>query len=279
MNYNPIPVIPKDFDYENSSIIKPPVEKPTDVMRVTRTIICSKDRDKNLYPRPDKYVIDLETEIDEVITGEIILMDIPFTSYLINSNNSKIILNDTPLYIEEGDYDKLGIATALEDCLNTNTESLTFTVAYISHKDNFRITCITSTDFALKMDNYLSKILGFEQDVVYNSTSFILNSVYRCNLDVNKYIIMYIDYMTINVSSTNNMHKSAAVVYKNEMTINTRASTIPIKKWFNPIIPRLQKVRIRMTDLYGNPYDFQNHDHRIDILYESRKRSIKYTGY
>jgi hypothetical protein len=277
MNYNN--VIPKDFDYDNSHIIKPPVTKPSDEMKYTRTIICSKDRDKSLYPRANNYVVNLETEIDEVVTGEIILMDIPFTSYLINYNNSKVLLNNKPLYIEEGDYDKAGIASALQDCLNANADSLTFTVAYVDTKDNFLITCASGSDFTLQIDSYLCQILGFEQDLEYTSSSFKLKSTYRCNLDVNKYIILYIDYMTINVSSTNNIHKSTAVVYKNEMSINTRSTITQIKKWFNPIIPRLQKIRVRMTDEYGNPYDFQNQDHRIDILYESRKRSIKYTGY
>jgi hypothetical protein len=271
MNYNK--VIPIDFDYSSSHIIKPPEVKKDKDIKYTRTVISSRDRDIDRYPNPNNYVVDLQTEIDEVVAGEILLLDVPFSSYLINSNNDTIIVNDENLKIPHGNYSKDEFAKVLENTFNTTSDI--YTIQYVKAQDNFEIVSNMS-EYTVKATSYLAQIIGFKENKLYSSTNRLLRSEYRCRFDVNKYIILTVDYMTINNSIDSNVHKSTAIVYENELQINTKALTIPIKKYFNPIVPRLRHVRIKLTDYYGNPYDFQNHDHRIDIMYESRKHSIKY---
>ena len=277
MNYNN--VIPTDFDYGSSHIIKPPEVKKEREIKYTKIVIDSRDRDIQKYPNQNNYVVELQTEIDEVISGEILLLDVPFSSYLINKNNDTIVVKLESLKIVHGNYSKDEFAKILQDTFNTNSVGDIYAVNYVKAQDNYEIvlTNYTSSEFFIIVKSYLAKIIGFKEDKVYTSSNggFLL-SEFRSRFDVNKYIILTVDYMSINNSIDSNVHKSTAIIYENELQINTKALTTPIKKYFNPIVPRMQHVRIRLTDYYGNPYDFQNYDHRIDIMYESRKHSMKY---
>lgn len=264
------------FDFSQSAIIKPPDPNKHNDKKYTKIIIDSRDRNKDNYPTANDYVIELPEVLDDVICGEIFLMDIPFTSYLINDYNNNYTLDGEVLFLENGDYSKSSFVSVFEQSLNTNANNKVFTVTYDSIKDNFTIEC--NSPFNIRFDNYLAIIIGFEIHRDYNvNDNEILRSTYRSNWNPNKYIVLNIQYMSINHSANSNIHKSTAVVYKNEMGINTRSAHTTIKKYFNPIIPRLTKLHVKLYDYYGNPYDCQNHDHRIDIVLESRKHTFKYT--
>jgi hypothetical protein len=261
------------MDFANSDVIKPPDPYKHKEIKIKRVVIDSRDRDITQYPKPNDYVVVLDELIDDVVTGEIVLMDIPFSSYVININNNFFEADNEILYIETGDYSKTTLVNVLQNALNTNTKGKTYTVTYNTNKDNYTITC--NQEFTIKFVNYLSEMVGFVKDIEYTGTELV--SIYRSNFNVNKYIVLKIDYMTINFSSNSNIHKSSAVVYKNELSLNTKSNISILKKWFNPIIPKLYKLRIQLYDYYGNLYDFQNQNHRIDILFENRKHTLKYT--
>lgn len=272
----------KTFDFSNSAVIKPPWEEPKNkevFNKITKVVIDSRDRNRDSYPNPNYYVIEVENEIEEVTTGEVSLFDVPLARYMIHSFNNKFVVNSNTEYsIPEGNYDP----TSLTSTLSTLVAPSSIMAAYDGIKDKISFASLINQPFTLQFSsNSLARILGFaSKDVIYNSGStFDVTSPYRLNLSEDHYIIMYVDMMTINNSINSTINQSTAIIGKGDIYLNMRNLTLPIKKTFNPPIARLTKLRIRMTDYYGNPYDFQNQDHRLEFMFESRKQLSRYTSF
>jgi hypothetical protein len=146
------------------------------------------------------------------------------------------------------------------------------------HKYTF--TSDVPQDFTFKFSNHLAFILGFKDiNDSYISFNTVLTPSFRANFEVEKYIVMVIDAMSINVSHNNVLHKSTVLVSRGDSLLNSKALTAPIKKYFNPTIGRIHKLNVRFIDYYGKPYDFQNQDHRFEIVYESRRQLNRYSSY
>ncbi len=268
-----------NFDFENSHIIRPPNGEVFKNIpnKYTRVCIDSRDRDKQSYPESNKYVIYLDSEIEDVVSGEIILMQVPFSSYIINNNNNKFFVSDTQILLTIGDYDK---NTLLSE-LNTKLAGLNITVSYDSRLDKYRFTGTGIFKIMFPPRNNLPNILGFYTDSVeyVSDTNNVIEPEYRLNFNCDNCIVLFIESMNIIVSSSNVVNKSTYIVSRNDNTLNTKSNTIPIKKYFNPMIARLTKLSIKFTDIYGNLYDFQNQDHRIEILFESKKQLNRYSTF
>lgn len=273
-----------NFDFESSAIIRPPADVFKNIPnKYTRVCIDSRDRDKNSYPNSNKYVLHLDNEIEDVVSGEIILIQIPFSNYMINKNNNRLFVSvsdtniDTEVVLEIGDYDKM----SLQNELNVKLSPFDIIVSYNVRLDKFIFQGTGSFKLKFMPNNCLPCILGFSDsklEYVSDSTNTI-TSLYRLNLNCDNSIIMFIETMNIIVSSNNHVNKCTYIVSRNDNLLNTKSNVIPIKKYFNPLIPRLTKLTLKFTDPYGNLYDFQNQDHRIEILFESKKQLNKYSSY
>ena len=53
-----------------------------------------------------------------------------------------------------------------------------------------------------------------------------------------------------------------------DLNVNNNTQADAYEKRWNPPIERIAKMNISFTDAYGNPYDFQNQDHRLEFLFE-----------
>lgn len=271
-----------DRDYEKYAIIKPP--NNIDEEKTTRIIIDSSSRDKNLFPNPNNYQIDFEDDINDIIKAKLIYFDSPDTSYLINNNFNiiTIILSSTEYIIElsSGNYSVSELNTEIQNKLNTALGSGIITVSYNTIKDKYIFTSSSNTFIIkfLNVTNNVSTLLGFENKN-YNSTLISgLNTIeapYRKNFEYNNYIVMYIDQFDLLKSINSNLNKSFAVIPK-QYNILKLNDDIDYVKNFNPYIPKLTKLRVKFYDKYGNPYDFQNMDHRFEIELKSFKQSRKY---
>ena len=74
-------------------IIKPPERNKTHGRISDKLIVDSRDRDKTVYPKPNKYRYNIKDEYKDVISVELVLADIPNSVYNINEGNNQIILN------------------------------------------------------------------------------------------------------------------------------------------------------------------------------------------
>lgn len=276
-------------EYSAYAVIPPPQVKDIEGNRkYTRVVIDSKDRNNALFPRPNEYEITFDDDIDDVISAQLISADIPLPMYMINEyfNTLHVTMNGvtTAVELDRGDYD--GSNTAFSTMIKAKLNALfpaTFEVDYNVYLDNytFRATVPFAIDFTAT-SNSLHQMLGFQKKVYTSQAtgsapfSNVIQSEFRRNLEFNNYAVLYIEQFDLNKSASKITHKSFAIIPKNPYQFLSITDDVKIIKNFTPAIPRLAKLKISFLDRYGNPYDFQNMDHRIEILFTSYRQRRKY---
>lgn len=294
----------QQFNYEDSAIIRPPKQIYFDEnnanRRYTRLVVDSRDRNLDLFPNPSKYEIELDEDINDVISAELIIADVPLKGYNINKFNNVIHVNwngdSLNITIPEGNYDASTLLSVMNAVFTGATD---INASYDSVKDKYTFRSAYSFSFVFKGDRVLidgnqfntlyktntcAQVIGFaNKDYLCDIDSdplkpFLLQSVNRLNFEMNNYAILNIDACSVNKSVNNVINKSFAIIGKSYTNMNIYHDT-RIKKGFNPPIAKLSKLRITFKDYWGNLYDFQNHDHRIELHLEHLKNCRKYQSY
>lgn len=294
----------RDFDYEKSAVTRPNSSQNTPVKKYTKFVLDSRDRNTSLFPAPSSYEIILNESINDVTSVEIVKSDVPLSSYDVNEFNN--ILHATfnggqvvAIAIPVGNYNTStnrltsDTNTATLEDMASFAESITSAVAahdqtfscqYLRNTDSFA--CNSSNSFTFEFNgpkvrygvqmsnnnpsmvtpysrNSIGKLLGFAP-IQYLSTSTSTSSntivsVYRRNFQDNRYCVLNIENMSLNNSINSIIYRSFAIMDGREASI---------EKYFNPAI-RLNKMRVQFTDYFGNLYNFQNIEHRIEMVFES----------
>ena len=275
-------------DFLHKAVIQPPKEflYYENNKKYTRIVIDSKDRNQAQYQNPNNYTIVFDDDINDVVSAQLISADVPFTTYLINDNFNSLYVTisgtTTEITLTTGDYDATTLASHIQDKLNAFSSN-NFSVAYDNIKDNFRFRSKVAFSLVFNgVSNPLNSLLGFKQDTYASSVSSeidayvnVIQSPYRKNFDYNKYIYLVIDQFDLNKGNAKPINKSYAALTEQytQLSINDKPKII---KYFSPTIPRLSKLNISFYDRYGNKYDFQNQDHRLEFLFTSFKQKSKY---
>jgi hypothetical protein len=289
---------PMDFDFANSAVIRPPADTMAAAAqdrRYTRFVVDSRDRNRVTFPSPSSYDIAMDEDIDDVLTAELLRADVPFSGYLIHAQNATLTLTfnnaNVQVTLDQGDYASGSeLATELQRALHAAigvTTDDVFTVTHDTRKDKLTIESASANTFAL---TFLSlgqaKIFGFDQaNVAYSATAaapFVLVSPYRVDLNAHKYLVLRIDTMSVNHSINNIINKSFAILPRDVGSSSGDRNSLrllDIKKYFNPPVAKLSKLRIAFFDYDGNPYDFQNQDHYFELLFTSFKHTRRYQFY
>jgi hypothetical protein len=273
--------------YIKNAIIPPP-ETSSEVIKYTRIVVDSKDRDKSLYPLANKYEMKLPNEVSDVMSAKLISADIPLSMYMVNDffNTLNIVYNGSPynIVLDNGDYTDGGLATMMTTRLNAVVGSNTFSVSYNANTDNYTFAAAQSFSMTFGgSKNSLDTLLGFEKQQYTSSATGsapfanVIKSVYRKNLKYNNYAIMYIDQFDNYQSPSTELDRCFAVIPSvyNQQSFSDHPE---LKKVFSPPIPRLTRLFVRFLDRYGNPYDFENIEHRFEILLCSNKQARKYNS-
>lgn len=297
INYN-------EFDFSKSAVIKPISNGDDhDNKRYTRVVVDSRDRNLKYYPTPSQYEIGLPEDIEDVVGAELQVVDIPFTSYLIDKHNNKLsFIYDSVTYhvtISKGDYTPESLANKIqEDVLNQTSVALT--VTYVAHRDSYDFSMDKPFSFlfngpderytmtsnegqtTLTYDKTsIAKVIGFgpyTYTSVVRGSLHVLESEFKKNFNEHKYIVMHVEQISLNSSSNPVLHKSFALIPQKINDLNVY-QTFQLKKTLNPPIPKLGRLKISFRNYLGEPYDFQNHDHRFDIIFESYKHTRRYHSY
>lgn len=282
------------FDYSLSAVIKPPFEDVTNreiKHKQTRIVVDSRDRDIFHFPTPAHYEVSFDDDIEEVTSADIVAVDVPFSAYMINVNNNALHVSfdsgvsTQAVSIEPGDYTHSELRHAVESALNA-LGTATFEVTYSSLKDNYTIWSDRSFSLIfVDRKGTMARVLGLSDKKNYVSTiegsspSGLVNVIkgeFRKNFENHKYLVLSIEQMKLNHSANSVLHNSVALVPRNYNSLNIYSPVANVRKTFNPPIARLSKLRITFKDFDGNLYDFQNHDHRLEIIFESHKHMSRY---
>lgn len=298
LNYN-------EFDFQQSTIIRPPTlnfdNGKAQNIRHTSFIIDSRDRDVVNYPNPSEYVINLDEDLQDVTAVELVNAQIPFKSYIVNTGNNVLTLmigaSTRDVILEPGDYQPLVMAQTLQNLMTDVFADLnvTFFVAYNATTDKFTFYASLPFKVIAESDNLrntyrpltLAKVLGFDRKVhesvldappLYVTEPYKIVAPFRKNFNDTNYVVLNIENFTVNTSINTMVNKSFSIIPGDKDTQNFYNFNTS-RKDFNPPISRLSKIRIRFTYADGRPFDFQNHDHLIQLSFESFKQVRKYNSY
>lgn len=105
--------------------------------------------------------------------------------------------------------------------------------------------------------NYVSEKKGLDE---------VVQSAFMRDVSHTQTAIMYIDGADVNVSINNVLNRSYAIIGPKQAALESWLFDRHVNKNFNPPIGKLGKLRIRILDVFGKPYNFQNQDHRLEFL-------------
>lgn len=278
-----------DKEYYHNAVIKPNFDDTflENNTKYTRMIIDSKDRDQTLFPDPNKYEIVFDDDINDVISAQLLNLYVDMSStYLVNKyfNTLRFTVSSTNYncVLNIGNYTESTLATEIETRMNALIAA-NFKVIYSTTLDKYIICSKLAFSMDFNFDNSLASMLGFIKKT-YNSVSDasydptypnVIVAPYRKNFDFNNYYVMYIEQFDLNKNANKNLNKSFAIIGNNYEIMNI-SDDPKIIKYFNPPINKLNKLRVSFYDRYGNPADFQNTDHRYEIMFKSFKQGRKY---
>lgn len=276
--------------YYNKAIIKEPNENNKS-SRVIRLVVDSRERNISLFPNPNNYEINLLEDVQNVVHMSLITAEFPFDSYLINNNNNMLYLayNDQvyPIIIETGNYTETELASELTTKLNNAIGSTDFVVEYVPRKDNFIFRCKNLFGLVFRGEAF-NHAFNYSRDTAYPEKSIgrvigfginnyvsvsiasvdafvhVVNSEFKKNFEKDDYIILKIDAAEINKSTSDSINNSFAVISRNKLTSVFEENAY--HKNFKPPISKLPKLKFRLLDYYGNLYDFQNKDHKLELM-------------
>lgn len=122
-----------------------------------------------------------------------------------------------------------------------------------------------------KKNSIYSK-LGFGREDLVVAANGEIELDYPINLTTDRYIVMYLQQAKNYNSANNIVHQCFAIINDNKGQTYDQH----IKKGFNPPIPSYKKLNFKFCDSYGNPYDFQNKDHRFELVITCLKQTRMY---
>ena len=297
------------FDFANSVVIKPDEsgvdENKKMNVKYTKIVIDSRDRNTNIYPNPSSYTINLEEIIDDIFIAELLIANVPFSEHVVCDSNNimKFIVDniyEVNVKITNRNYDETQLAEEFTSVLNSNqtsiNNSLTFNVIYNKFTNKYTFTCnlpfvIIASDRVEKdyngndenkyTTNSTSKLLGFGKEKYYSNFDIVhsIEAPFVRNFNDSNYIALHIDQFSVNKSISSVTNKSFAILSKAYTLQSFISAGAYVKKFFPQPIAKLSKLTIKLYDVDGNLYNFQNKDHRLELMLHSYKHTRAYNSY
>lgn len=195
-------------------------------------------------------------------------LEIPYSFYIINSNNNVLVINATPLIIPFGNYNALTLLDTINILL---LDAFEFNINLSFESSTGKYTLISDNSFYIDTSTTISKIVGLEQGYSYNAifdfatsqyilefpylvnTAGIRNIFIKTNLITNNYSL-YSGDSTILKSIPVNVPPYGIIIYNNNENIETIVKN-----------RELNNIEIQLIDDEGFYIDFNNLDWSICI--------------
>jgi hypothetical protein len=259
-----------------------------------RIVIDSRDRDVSLHPTPDRYDVRLHEDIFDVRSIKLIAADVPFSAYDVDhARNSVVPVRAgaggaiAEARLPRGDYGApQELAAALADALSAAT-GLAVTAAYVPRTDNFRLTAPAAARLQLPFASWkhaaavpasagaaaAARLLGFssDRDYAFSPADGSLDSEFRRDARTgSRYMVLHMEPAEALKGVSSTLEKSFAVLQRHDDGDEPCVSdgTLLYQKRWDPPLARLARFSFRFTDYEGRPIDFQNQDHRLELLVE-----------
>lgn len=121
-----------------------------------------------------------------------------------------------------------------------------------------------------------ARILGFGPQIYASAldagAQHRVTSPYRRDTSHSTSAVLRIDGADVNMSVNPTLNRSFAVFGPKLVDMEAWTHDRAAVKSFYPPLGKLARLRVRISDLGGRPYDFQNHDHRLEFIVTSTPR-------
>jgi hypothetical protein len=276
-----------------------------------RVVIDSRTRNQQTHPSPAAYEVSLPDDLHTVHSARLLYAQMPFSSYAVpagEAQNVTVVVQTAPTpaqattatgTLPSGDFETgAQVAAALQGALNgigivvTDGSNIdrqqTFAVSHdavrvafnirSTHTFAFDTTRLTSVATTARLLGFPSNSAGatYASTLADDGTIFkhFLATPYRRCTDPRPYIVMRMQGCDTLNSPSPAAHRAFAIIPRTNPSI-AFDDLYPFKKSWTPPLARVSRIRVAFTDPDGMPYDFQNQDHRIDILFTvSTTRSV-----
>ena len=272
---------------DEKAIITPPKIPIEDIpVRKFRYIIDSRDRNTKLYKTQSQYQIQIEESLTDVLSAELVLTDFKFNNYNVTAYNNTLHTSAGEFVIRQGAHSGDSLSNEISDStpfivtFDPISQKLTLT-SLVNITLKFKSDTQRQYDYDHKIDVYkqnsIGKVLGFGVEDYEMVANVPLEAPYPVDLESSNYIIMYMQQAKNFKSRNNNAHECFAIINKLENASNGLVMhENNVIKRFNPPIADLKKLVFKFCDYDGNLYDFQNKDHRFEIVFTCLKQTRCY---
>ena len=274
----------------NPFIIPLPEKGNNDNIKYIKYLIDSRDRYKIAFPSSSTYDVDLYQNINDIVSLELMLADVPFSRYLIHKHNNTLHYStgenteENVVTIEEGDYENdinsiittLGAAlpNTMNIILNTKNNKVTFTSDTqftLNFKGNTVNHSGSNMDVSMKA-NSIGKVIGFGIDnytSTYNTNTvkYEIVSPYPISFNIEKYIVMRVKRAKVFTANNKPMDDCFAILNNTSNCEPNNNYVTSVVKHFKPPLSDFKKLSITFYDYYGNIYDFNNRDHHFQLKF------------
>lgn len=232
--------------------------------------VDSRDRESPL-DHPGEYTVRLLEDVRDVCAIKVRSTDIPpMWNVPVGRSSVWVAVAGGPLVeavVQPANYTVAGAVAAVKAALDASTAQ-TWTV---SVDGAGRFVLATAVAFVVRggdgkhRDGYgpraLGRVLGLAPGPV-SSVAGSLTARYAHQLDRADTMYLHIEDFDAVHGATSGLHNCTDVI-----NANGGEHEIPAEKHFHPPLSRLNRLRVRITDYYGIPVDFDNRENRVDLQF------------
>lgn len=156
----------------------------------------SLNRDSNLYPSGDSYILHLTTPIKNIERVDLVSARVPNTMYNITNGSNVFSIGGAPVSIRNGFYSTYGMAAVV-------TSNALVTLTYLPDEGKFAFSKTTAFSITIQSEEF-AKIVGLSNATTYTATlatsldpnysgKYIIRSTTMVDLSLNDYVFLDID--------------------------------------------------------------------------------------
>lgn len=242
--------------------------------------VDSKNRDSNLYPGGNNFVLHLSSPIKGVKKVDLVSAKVPNSMYNLTNGTNVISTSDITVSLDPGFYSAQLVESEIAKRLNVREN-----IKYLQAEGKFIYLTNDSTSFITVNTSEMAKILGFNQNNTYtvqplnvaiNGFSYGVKSIRVVDLSINEYVFLDIeefrtpffeDAKSLPISGSSARNMFAAIPMDVPSThIKTFKENLDFYTGINVALQNLSRLTIHWYDKDLKPLNFQGFENNAFIL-------------
>lgn len=267
--------------FAEHALIPPPKTESKDIStRQHRVVIDSRDRDMIKYPDPSNYVIDIQHDIRDVLSVQLVAYDIPFNNINVTEDNNLFEYLDVngdlqTIEIPEGEYSEFTLTNMINSLVQYNPLSISTSNIQLELDATHVTRFLFASDTGYRHRS-IAKTLGFEPvDITARGST---TAKYKYHLEAERYVALFLQAAKLCQTTNPGTHECFAMIPRYVDSEGAQALDTFVRKRFAAPIAALDKIHVRFKTRGGSYYNFENKDHRLELVYTCYRQPKNYNA-